>query len=463
MQRWKRSGPLFGVILAILILALMSTVGGCGGGSDDGGDGGDGFDTGTLTVRAFVPSYDENGEYHGINNSAPSGAIINVNGVECGLTGDDGTLTIRVPAGELEVDARRYPGEWGNDFVTLEPGGHAQVDIVMHEGKEMVENSTLVIDQLRNGVLDRDFDAMTLRFISNSGKPVILTEVAWVELLDPRGGADTSVGQLFTLRPDGTLILNDVAAFKKLLSKRSGKILLNVDGYDTDERTHDQTVEFYVGAYKVVGQLVVPPSNPGLSVAGIEISADLMDTGLMFNAVSDASGNFEFPLRLPAGHLDFTSLAVQNGEYYYGEGILIVNGNKLLTVNMRALTDIENGVPAFTAVPLPGSFSASDEISARARSDPEREQLHQLWTAEFLNEGIFAASADAPGSTTVSVRAISGKKDVDVEQSATLSVPKSTESVTLTYSVTTAEYPKYVLRQSIYNDTWGIIIKAEGT
>jgi hypothetical protein len=56
-----------------------------------------------------------------------------------------------------------------------------------------------------------------------------------------------------------------------------------------------------------------------------------------------------------------------NGEYYYGEGRLIVNGPKLLTVNMLSFDDImKNDISAFTSVPLPGSFSTSDEISTRS-------------------------------------------------------------------------------------------------
>jgi hypothetical protein len=137
---------------------------------------------------------------------------------------------------------------------------------------------------------------------------------------------------LFTLRPDGALTLSDADAFDELLSELSvkiGKIKLDVKGSDTDGRTHHQALEFYDGAYKVVGQLVAPPSNPGLSVAGITISADLMDRGPVFSVVSDANGNFEFPLRLPAGILRFESVTGQNGKYYYGEGMRALYYNTL--------------------------------------------------------------------------------------------------------------------------------------
>jgi len=452
-------------------------------------------DMGTLTVRVFVSTY----EYYELNGDpepAPAGIIINVNDIEYGLTGDDGTLTFNVPAGDLEVDARRYPGEWSWDCVVLAPGEYKQVDIVLDEGKEIAENSrlvidqlhggvlahdfdvltlrflsrggdevvldevswvelldprsgngsfvehlfmlrpdgtlilndigafkkllperssrtalrvsggdiggrshdqvlefyvssyaensTLVIDQLQGGVLDRDFDVLTLRFLSRGGDEVVLDKVSWVELLDPRSGNSTSVEHLFTLRPDGTLVLDAIVAFRKLLSERSSKIELRVRCGDIGGRTHDQTLEFYVGSYRVAGRLMAPPSNPGLNTAGITIIANYMDTDLVFNAVSDADGYFELPL-MPVGNLDFTSKTVQNGKYYYGQGILALNGDKFLTVNMMDVIDLMNDVPPFTVAPSSLS-SASNGASVGMQPDPERMRLHQLLVTADLDE-----------------------------------------------------------------------------
>ena len=249
-------------LLALMFVAMI--VPGSYGGNETG--------LATLTVRVFLPYYDD--DQHGgytlkIAGPAPAGVIINVNDIEVGTTGNDGTLTIQVPAGDFCVDARRYFGEWsgwgewdvldgnlwGSACISLEAGKHGQVDIILDEGKEIAENSTLVIDQLHGGVLDRDFDSLTLRFISHIGDAVVLEDIAWIWLEDPRYGTHTDADHLFTLSPEGTLILNDAAAFRRLLYGRRGKILLRVRaGESRDNRIHDQTLEFYVGSYKIAGE-----------------------------------------------------------------------------------------------------------------------------------------------------------------------------------------------------------------
>ena len=306
-----------------------------------------GDSTGTLTTRVLLPSGVANGDYR----PAPAGVIIIVNDDEIGATDAEGTLTFPAPTGDIMVEAKRYPSNWGQASVTLESHEKKQIDIILDEGKEIYENSTLVIDQLQDSVLDRNFNALTLRFLNCDGKSIVLHHVSWINLLDPRGGANTYVEQLFSLQPDGTLILNDIATFKSLLFARSGKILLDVEGYEIDGRGHRKTIEFYVSSYRVTGQLVAPPSKPDLSVAGISISATILGTDLELNTVSDTNGYFEFPL-LPKGNLSFTGETVQGGIYYYGTGIVVLDGNKSLTVNMLNTVDLLNGVERFIVTPM---------------------------------------------------------------------------------------------------------------
>jgi len=309
---------------------------------------GGGGSPGTLTVRVFLPSDVAD---DGIRGPAPAGVIININNNEFGVTDADGRLTLQAPQGNIRVEAKLYPSSIGYASVSQEPTEHSQIDIILDEGKEIYENSTLVMDQLQDSVLDRNFNALTLRFLNCDGKSIVLHHVSWINLLDPRGGANTYVEQLFSLQPDGTLILNDIATFKSLLFARSGKILLDVEGYEIDGRGHRKTIEFYVSSYRVTGQLVAPPSKPDLSVAGISISATILGTDLELNTVSDTNGYFEFPL-LPKGNLSFTGETVQGGIYYYGTGIVVLDGNKSLTVNMLNTVDLLNGVERFIVTPM---------------------------------------------------------------------------------------------------------------
>lgn len=418
-------------------------------------------ETATLTIRTFLPS-DES--IDGIAGPAPAGGLVYIDGVEFGVTGVDGTATFQVPARTLEVVVRLYPSNAGETTLTLLPDETKQVDIILADGKEIADDSTLVIDQIQNDILDRNFTALTLRFVKDTNTTVLLNRVDFVSLVDPNGGASIFVTQMFTLQPDGSLILNDVNAFRNLLLARSGKILLNVHGEDMIGRTQDRTAEFFISAYKVVGRIAAPPSNPGLNLAGVFITGTILNTNLFFNVVTDGAGNFEFPL-LPVGNFEFNSETIQNNLYYYGQGTIVLNGNKSLTINMLNTTDLVNGVPPFVVTVLPGlteGVSKSESILNKEEAlFAERYLLaEQNKKYQSLLSGEFEPVAE---SETVSVSVTAGAQNVPINQTATLNVPQGTKTVTLTYLIQTDEYPTYVLANSIYNDTWSLAVRAGGS
>jgi hypothetical protein len=409
--------------------------------------------TATLIVRTFFPS---DIAANGIGGPGPAGVIVSVNGNELGTTQPDGTLSLQVPAGTLEVAAEYRPSNSGQTSVTLVPGETKQVDVVMAEGKELSENSVLTVDQLAASILDRNFTALTLRFLRSDGSTVSLKSLDFVTLEDAQGGTYASVTQFFTLQPNGTLFLNDVNSFRNLLLARSGKILLSVHGDDVDGGVNAGTAEFFVSAYSITGNLAAPPSNPGLNKAGITITGSILNTDLVFTVVSDANGNFKFPL-LPAGNFDFASETQQNGQFYYGQGTVVLNANKVLHINMLATEDLINGVAPFTVENAGGSNA---ELDSKLMSASAAERRATAATRPFRPTasglGILAPETEP---TTVSVNVTAGQQNTPVTQKATFNVPQGTKTVNLTYTVQTDEYPYYVKQQSIYNDTWSIAVR----
>jgi hypothetical protein len=72
-----------------------------------------------------------------------------------------------------------------------------------------------------------------------------------------------------------------------------------------------------------------------------------------------------------------------------------------------------------------------------------------------------AAAAHAQGTgSPVTATATAASMSVPVRATATLSVPQGTASVRLSYLVSTVEYPYYVQAQSVYNDTWSVVVQA---
>lgn len=403
-------------------------------------------ETATLKVRTFLPS---DVSPDGISGPAPAGVIIFVDNVEFGITNASGKITLQVPARTLHIEARLYPSNSGETEVTLAPNETKQVDIILQDGKELSENATLKVDQVVDGVLDRNFTALTLRFIKDDGSTAVLKQIDLVALVSMAGGASRFATGMFTLQPDGTLILNNVAGFRSLLLTPAGKILLNVHGEDANGRVYDRTAEFFTSAFKIVGQLSAPPSNPALNTSGITVTGKFLNTPLVFNVVSDANGNFEFPL-LPFGNFELFSETFQNGSFYYGQGMLALNfSNKSVNLNMLATTDLENGVIPFTTAAI------FEPLTALAANNLNGADLAERKISAASPSVAFAANEPA----NVSVNVASATRDIPITGTATLSIPQGTQTVDVTYFVQTDEYPFFVLAQSSFNDIWSVSVR----
>lgn len=419
----------------------------------------------TLTVRVFKSLMSG-----AAGEPAGAGVIIRVNNVELGLTGADGTATVSVPAGDIVVEARFYPSSSGKAYLTLAANETRQADIVMEDGKEVGEDTELVLDQLQDGVLDRNFNAFTLRFLKDTAT-VPLQGHFYVELLNPPGSRPTHLESYFSLQPDGTLLASDLIKLKSILQPRAGAIDISVEALDQDKRIHRGIIRLYLGSFRTVCKLVAPPSFPGLTVSGIPVKAAILNTKLVFNAISDASGAFEFPL-LPSGSLSLDCLTIQNGKYYYGLGVVALKSSVSIAVNMLHTEDVINGVPRLKITPLTSSATSGTAVKGDSSSPSTPVMTQEIDEAvlrarrelaeKLASEHQSAPSRLASASTdeaSVSVQA--AEENYPVTDIATLDVPKGTSKVALNFKVQTDEYPHYVLDQSIYNDTWSVEVRAD--
>jgi hypothetical protein len=304
--------------------------------------------TATLSVHTFAVSDVAPGNK---GAAAGAGVVIFVDDVEVGVTDGSGVATVQVPARQITVTARLYPSSEGRAQLSLLAGQVASIDIVLDDGKELAAAADLELVEAPSDVLERAFSTFTLRFVDPQDATVPLTDLDSVLISDTFGGPQQNITQLFSRQADGSIRATNSDALRTLLLARSGAIQLNVHGEADQNRQYDGTSVFFVGSFRVVGQLVAPPSFPGLALGGIIVRASILNTSLIFTAVSDASGSFEFPL-LPPGNLEFKGETLQVSKYYYGQGIFVINGSKRLTVNMLNTADLVAGVTPFTVTPF---------------------------------------------------------------------------------------------------------------
>jgi hypothetical protein len=174
-------------------------------------------------------------------------------------------------------------------------------------------------------------------------------------------------------------------------------------------------------------ELLPPPSRPTLAVANLAVNITVLQTNLQFSVTSDANGQFAVPGLLPLSLVEIRAQTSAAGKFYYGLAQFILDRNRNVNIAMLTDVDVLSGVPPFT-------FASGTIQSAQTSL--------ALQTGQAA-EKTFSESSVAPTATDVAPPRIGP---------GPLTVPKGTKKVTLTYNVSTAEYPFYVLNQSIYND-----------
>jgi hypothetical protein len=407
--------------------------------------------TATLTVRTFLldeTQPDQKGE------PAGAGVYIRIDGATIGQTGADGTLTAQVPSGSILVQAIVPSFSIGQATVNLAPGSSGEVSLVLDDGKQVIEDSDLVLPELAEGVVPSAFTSFTLRF-ERAGAAVALETIDLIELLDRNGDIIAELKPLFTLS-GGAMTAADLSSLRSTLQGQAqNPIAIRAQGVDAQGFTHAGTVRFRLGLFRLVGVLTPPPSNPALAVAGIEVRVTLLGTPVVFTRVSDANGRFEVA-SVPIGNVGFDSQTEQNGLFYYGQGTLFLTSDRSVSLVMRNVSDVIAGVPPLSSGPI-GVFAAM-----AAEPEVPAEIAQARLEANAAASGAPPSSVQALAATTASISVAAGPQNVAITQTATLDVPRGTKTVKLVYSVFSYEYPFYVLQQSIFNDVWSLSVFGGG-
>jgi hypothetical protein len=192
-----------------------------------------------------------------------------------------------------------------------------------------------------------------------------------------------------------------------------------------------------------------------------------LNTDLRFNVQADANGYVVLP-DLPAGNLSLNGSTALAGTVYNGSGTAAINKNSLVLLTLRGPQDVLNNVPPIAVQPLAAAAALAPGLGGAATPrTPERAIFNARESqarASLHAQRSLLGRPDAPiqplaDPTSVTVSATGGARDVLAQNSAELVVKKGVKKVTLRYTVFTAEYPTYVLQQSIYNDVWSVSVQ----
>ncbi|MFT7721388.1 MAG: hypothetical protein QM788_00895 [Roseateles sp.] len=414
----------------------------------------------TLNVSAAYAA-GPNGDQAGA--AVGAGWTVRVDGVVRGVTDATGKLTLQAPATATLVGVEQAPSSAGSVVLPpLSPGQPRNVQVLVDDGKEIAGEGLLRFDQVQQLLLPRHATRVSLRFLKDE-QPIRLGSLNWVSLADVTGN-QFNLSSLFAVQADG-IVSATPAAFFQALAGKAGRLALNVNGNDAGGQVFDGTAVFHIADYRVRIQLQAPPSQPALALAGVRLTGQVLNTDIRFSAQSDASGYVVLP-DLPAGNLSLNASTSAGGIVYGGVGTAAINANALIRLTLRGPQDVLNNVPPIAVGPLPpGALSQPGLNGLAAPGSAERpifSVAEQQTRAELaarsrpLPPPRKAAAADPVPQVSVSANAAALNQIV--QSTAQLSVKKGLKKATLKYTVYTAEYPHYVLQQSIYNDVWSVSV-----
>lgn len=139
------------------------------------------------------------------------------------------------------------PSEWGEESVSLSPGGASAVSIVLHSDKEVFEETPLVVAEADAGLLPAASPSLTLKFLTPEGT-VRIDRISEIEMVEADGRLVEDVTRLFSVA-DGAIVAVDAAKVIRLLQARSdGCVVLRVDAVDDtkDGIIHASEVESFI-------------------------------------------------------------------------------------------------------------------------------------------------------------------------------------------------------------------------
>ena len=364
---------------------------------------------GTLTVRT-----------RGMDVPAMT---VSVDAIAIGRTSRNGTITARVPSGVIRVTAERTPSWWGSEYVSIRPGRPATVSIAIDDGSEVSEETPLVVAEAIDDIVPASTTSFTLKFM-RAGRLVPIVSIEQIDLDDPDATSIPGLAELFTVSQGAILARKTSALFDALAPDLDRTISLLVVATDSAGVFHANRIAFRVGRSGLGVALAPPPSNPQLALSNIQVGVSVMGAGIAVERVSDARGRIEIA-SFPHGPMAIDCVAVSEGRYYYGEAMLVHSGQRQVKLVLRHVSDVINGVPAFSNEGPGGADIPGPSESAAAREAAE-------------------AVLEVP----------SRGRDQTISRVSTLIVPRGTPNALLDYEVSTHERRS----TSGFDDLWALSV-----
>lgn len=375
---------------------------------------------------------------------AGAGVLVQAGNGLVATTGAAGTASLTLGAGAYTVECLDPFLEGAAVDVSVVAGEQKQLQVTLQD-EGCVRTVELQIGGLAGGVVPGTLQDFRLSFV-DQGTPVPVDAVGRVELRSAISNHSVEASDLFQVA-DGALVPIDVQALLTELTTFSGAIVAEVAATDAVGHRVEGQREFYLGQYEVHGSLLALATVPNVPVAQIEVTARILGSSLSFTTTTDAAGAFQFA-SVPSGQIELFAQSELLGSFWTGFGVMSVSANHDITLTLLGVPEILAGQASLAVLTDAGTAPEVDPVVQQQRREGAR----------------WLPARDAGGGTDdATATATGGARDARMAGSATLTIPQGTTKVVLRYHVSTAEYPVWVLQQSIFNDVWELrVLGANG-
>ncbi len=236
------------------------------------------------------------------------------------------------------------------------------------------------------------------------------------------------------------------------------EFMFYVDLNLADDSIYLQTfsIDFYLTQFKINGTVQLSSSYSSslfddASITQFKLKS-LTNPTLIFNIDVNKTGEF-LTTQLPIGTYYFEASAFITNQYFKANGNILLSNNLFLNVTLLSLNES-----------LSSNTSSFNTVNSLLRKKRllEFDQVSRIenQSSNQLKESSLKVRSS---SNQIGVSVLSGVRNTvvtDVKQMNIISKNSNSKpkSVSLSYQVTSKEYPYYVQKQSIFNDVWSLSV-----
>lgn len=380
----------------------------------------------------------------GVHTPGGEKVLIFLNQIFIGTTVANKEIVFPVPPGDNEIVALD-PGAYGTKFkvhTSASETKHMAIDL--QDDTDPQFEAKLTIADTQSDIVSFNAPMMVLKLYSN-GELIPLIDGSEVRIQSIGSKKTLDVSKNITTTKDGyiTITKNGMDKINDFISANNNKgIIFYVNGTDNNYVPYHAEKKFFLANNQLKVQLISPKSDENISLEKAVVNYTLIGSDLSLSAKADSHGAVFLP-KVPNGVAEIQATIANGGKYYRADAICNPIASGVIQLYLHK-ANIES-------TPSDYRIDYSDKSAISLKLTEQRPESTSLLNTQRALNSQFQES-----DFGVYLLAISKEKDIKISDVRTITAKKGTQKMYLKYQIYSDEYPKYLTKNSAYNDVFGI-------